>query len=85
MSGLMSTFIRALHSIICCRILLNLRRAATPKGPSTILESITLQFATAPGQETNHDETIQFDTRGARDDEEESCQQPDEEFVEGHS
>jgi len=56
-----------------------------PKGPSTILESITLQFATAPGQGANHDETIQFDTRGAGDDEEESCQQPDEEFVEGHS
>jgi len=81
----MVAFSRIVHSIVCCRILLNLRRVATPRGPSTILKSINLQFATAPEQETNQAETIQFETHGARDDEEDYRQQADEEFVQGHS
>jgi len=81
---LMVTFSRVVHSIVCCRILLNLRQAAIPRGASTILESISLQFAVAP-EETNQVETIQFEMYGARDDEENSCQQADEDFVEGHS
>jgi len=76
---------RVVHSIICCRILLNLRQAATPRGPSTILESISLQFATPPEQETNQVETIQLETYGARGDGMNSRQQVDEDFVEGHS
>jgi len=78
-------FSRVVHSIVCCRILLNLRQAAIPRGPSTILKSISLQFAVAPEEETNQVETIQPETYGTRDDEENSRQQADEEFVEGHS
>jgi len=81
----MITFSRVVHSIVCCRILLNLRQAATPRGPSTILESISLQFATPPEQETNQVETIQLETYGARGDGRNSLQQVDEDFVEGHS
>jgi len=72
---------RVVHSIVCCRILLNLRQAATPRGPSTILESISLQFAVAPEQETNQVEAIQLETRGMRDDEENYRQQADKDFV----
>ena len=76
---------RVVHSIVCCRILLNLRQAATPRGPLTIIESISLQFAAAPEQETDQAETIQLETRGAQNDEEDSYQRADEEFVRGHS
>jgi len=69
---------------VCCRILLNLRQAATPRGPSTVLESISLQFAIAPEEETNQVEAIQLETYGARDDEEISRQQADENLVEEH-
>jgi len=82
---LMVAFSRVVHSIVCCRILLNLRQAATPRGPSTILESISLQFAAPPEQETNQVETIQLETYSVRGDGKNSCQQADEEFAEGHS
>ena len=84
LSGLMVAFSRVIHSIVCCRILLNLRQAATPRGPSTVLESISLQFAIAPEEETNQVEAIQLETYGARDDEEISRQQADENLVEEH-
>ena len=48
-----------------------------------IVISIALQFTTAPEQETNQTETIHFDTRGARDDEEDHRQQADTDLVEG--
>jgi len=83
LSGLMVAFSRVMHSIVCCRILLNIRQAATPRGPSTVLESISLQFAIAP-EETNQVEAIQPETRGARDDDEISRQQADENLVEEH-
>ena len=85
LDDIMVALSRVVHSIICCRILLNLRQAATPRGPSTILESISLQFATPPEQETNQVETIQLETYGARGDGMNSRQQVDEDFVEGHS
>jgi len=85
LDDLMVGFSRVVHSIVCCRILLNLRQAAIPRGPSTILESISLQFAVAPEQETNQVETIQLEARGMRDDEENYRQQADEDFVEGHN
>jgi len=80
----MAAVSRVVHSIVCCRILLNLRQAATPRGPSTILKSITLQFAT-PEQEMNQAEMIQFETGGARGDEEDYPQQADEELGQGRS
>ena len=50
-----------------------------------MLGSISFQFAIAPGQETNQVERIQLEARGARNDEEDSRQQANEDFVEGHS
>jgi len=48
-----------------------------------MLESISLQFAAAPEQETDQAETIQLETRGAQNDDEDSFQRADEEFVRG--
>jgi len=76
---------RVVHSIVCCRILLNLRQAATPRGSSTILKSISLQFVVAPERGTSLAETIQLETFVVRDDGENSCQQADGESVEWHS
>jgi len=45
-----------------------------------ILRSINLTFTTAPGEKT-----IRFETHGARNDEENFCQQADEDFVAGCS
>jgi len=85
LGNLMVASSRVVHSIVCCRILLNLRKAATPRGPSTILESISLQFAVAPEQEANQVETIQLEARGIWDNEENCHQQADKDFVEGHN
>jgi len=49
-----------------------------------ILETISLQFAIAPDQEMNQVEAIQLEADGAWDDEEDSRQQADENFVEEH-
>jgi len=82
LGDLLVAFSRVVHGIVCCRILLNLRQAATPRGSSTILKSIGLQFAVAPGQGASLAETIQLETFAVRDDGESSCQQADGEFVE---
>jgi len=59
---------RAIHSIICCRVVLNLRQVVTPQGPS---EGTTLSvFVAAPGGRTEGVETIQLDVYGARSDSE---------------
>jgi len=83
LDDLMVALSRVFHSIVCCRILLNLRQAGTPRGASTILESINLQFATLPERETDRDEVIQLEAHDTRNDEEDSRQQ-DEEFARGH-
>jgi len=69
--------VRGFHSIVCCRILLNLRRAASPGAGSTTVKTISLTFATAPGQETNQVETLQLEARGARSDDGDSHRQAD--------
>lgn len=84
MNGFMAPFVRVVPGIICCRILLNLRQAATPRGPSTILKSTILQFATAPEQEMNQAETVQLEIYSVRN-KENSRHQADGDFVEGHS
>jgi len=84
LGNLMVASSRVVHSIVSCRILLNLRQAATPRGSSTVLGSISLQFATPPDQETNQVAAIQLETYGARD-EENSRQRADNDLVEGHS
>jgi len=72
--------VRVIHSIVCCRILLNLRRAASPKGGSVTARTISLAFATAPEPERNQVDTIQLDSAvyGVRSDEDDS---PHRDFV----
>jgi len=83
LGDVMVAFYRVAGSTACCRVLPNLRQAASPRGPSMILGSINPTSATAPGEETNKAETIRFETHGARNDEGNSCQQADEYFVVG--
>ena len=67
---------RVIHSIICCRILLNLRQAAVFGGTS-VGASTGLVFAIAPGQQTNQAEMIQLETYSTRSDEEDPRRQED--------
>jgi hypothetical protein len=66
-NGLMAASTRVVHSIVCCRILLNLRRAATSRDSSTEM-STHMNFATAPGQQTNQAETARSETYGTQSD-----------------
>jgi hypothetical protein len=79
-NGLMAASTRVLHSIVCCRILLNLRRAASTRSDSTEL-STGLAFATSPEQQTNQAETTQLETHGMGGDEEDPRRRADEDFV----
>ena len=67
---------RVIHSIICCRILLNLRQAAVWGNGLTGL-STGIVFATAHGQQTNQAETVQLEANATRGDEEDPHLQED--------
>jgi len=85
LNGFMVPIVRVMHSIICCRILLNLRRAASLRDPSTNPRTMSLAFATSPGQEMGQTETDHFEMPGARNDEEDLRHQADgEDFVAEH-
>jgi len=58
---LMSVPFRVVHSIVCCRILLNLRRAVSLGGPPEG-SSTSLAFATAHGEQTNSVEVVRLET-----------------------
>jgi len=64
----MSAPVRVVHSIVCCRILLNLRRAASPRDGSMVIRSINLAFATDPEPETNQADTIRLEVRSGEED-----------------
>jgi len=66
--------IRVVHSIICCRILLNLRRAAVWEDGLTGV-STGMVFATVHGQRTNQAETAQLEPHTTRGDEEDPHRQ----------
>jgi len=71
---MMFLVVRVAHSILCCRILLNIRRAASKGCDPTIEEGITnLVFATAPGQGTNQAETIRLEVHDGASVEEDFC------------
>jgi hypothetical protein len=72
----MAAPVRVVHSIVCCRILLNLRRAAAWKGGSTEASHI-IAFATALEQQTNQAETIRHETYDTWSDEEDPHRQVD--------
>jgi len=64
----MSAPVRVVHSIISCRILLNLRRAASPRDGSTVIRSTSLAFATAPESETNQADTMRLEVWSGEED-----------------
>jgi len=66
-SGFIASYVRVAHSIICCRILLNIRRAASPRGASTVMRS--LAFTNAPGQRTSQAGTIRSEIHSVWSDE----------------
>jgi len=63
----MAASTRVVHSIVCCRILLNLRHAADRRDSSTEM-STGLAFATTPEQQTNQVETEGYGARGDGED-----------------
>ena len=67
---------RVIHSIICCRVLLNLRQAAVWRGGLTGV-STGMVFAVIPGQQTNEAETNQLETYSTGSDEENPRRQED--------
>jgi len=73
----MAASARVIHSIVCCRILLNLRRAADRRDSSTEM-STGLAFATTPDQQTGQAETIQLEGCATLGDEEDPHRQVDE-------
>ena len=56
-SGLMGATTRVMHSIICCRVLLNLREAVKPDDTSVEVIA-SLVFVSPIGQQTNQLQTI---------------------------
>jgi len=73
-----------MHSIVCCRILLNLKRAASPRSTTAAAEVSTgLAFAAPPEQRTDQAETIGLETIDTprRSDEEDSPRQADVDVV----
>jgi len=78
--GLMAASIRVIHSIVCSRILLNLKRVVGSRNNSTAM-STGLAFATSPGQQTNQADTIALGVHGTRGDDEDPCRRADGDFV----
>lgn len=62
----MNSATRIFHSIICCRILLNLKRAVTPENTLATV-STGLAFAVPVVERTDQAEVIQLEARGTRD------------------
>ena len=56
----MASLTRVVHSIVCCRVLLNLRQAAAPDHTSAEM-SHSLAFASPPGQQTSQPESAQLE------------------------
>ena len=92
-SGFVSGAVRAIHSLVCCRIILHAREAAeVPDGASESISTPGLVFASvATPQRTDPTETIELDTYynyGATRNDEECLRvrrRTDPEFVEGRS
>lgn len=73
----MVCFVRAIHGIICCRILLNLKQTTRPLVSSSPVASLTdLVFVTSSGVQTNLSEIAQsgtYDVEGRGEDNEETA------------
>ena len=66
----MALFTRVVHSIVCCRILLNLKQAAEWRGDMPDVPASGIVFAAGPGQQTNQIEMSRLEASGTRSDEE---------------
>ena len=64
----MTLLTRIVHSIVCCRILLNLKQAADWRGDMPDVPASGIVFASAPKQ-TNQTEMSRFEASGTRSDE----------------
>ena len=69
-NGFMALFTRVVHSIVCCRILLNLKQAAEWRGDLPDVPASGIVFAAAPKQQTNQTDMSRFETFGTRSGEE---------------
>ena len=74
----MAVFTRVVHSIVCCRILLNLKQAAEWRGDMPDVPASGIVFAAGPRQQTNQTEMSRFDVSGIRSGEEGDRLQADE-------
>ena len=74
--------VRVVHGIICSRIILDLRQAASP-GDTFLTVSTGLIFAAPPWQRTNPTDMVLFETGGAQNENENFQGQTDEDFAVG--
>ena len=69
----MVSFIRVIHSIICCRILLNLKRATSLPMMTSVEAPIDgLAFAVSPGLQLRESVTVPFEASNV-----EGCEEGD--------
>jgi len=80
-NGITPPVLRVTYCILCCRILLNIKGAASRAWDPTIDGLISHAFAATPGQGTNQAETIQLEICGAGSVEGDSCRHEDRDFV----
>ena len=66
----MALFTRVVHSIVCCRILLNLKQAADWRNDLPDVPASGIVFAAGPRQQTNQTEMSRLEAAGTRSDEE---------------
>ena len=69
-NGFMALFARVANSIICCRILQNLRQAAEWRGDLPDIQASGIVFAATPGRQTNQTEMSRLEVSGTRSDDE---------------
>ena len=66
----MVMFTRTMHSIVGCRILLNIRGVAERRGDLPEVPASSIVFAAAPRQQTSQTEISRLEASGTRSDEE---------------
>ena len=79
-SGLLLSSVRVAHSLVCCRVVLNLRQAASSKGTYPTM-SVDLVFATFSWEHTNQEEAELPETCGTCSHDEELRTRAGDDFV----
>jgi len=80
-NGIMSPVVRAVHSVLCCRILLNIKQAASKAYILPSERPTSIEFATPPRQGTNQAETIRLEVYDRPSTEEDFFRHEDRDFV----